>query len=288
MFSFSGLIRITITIFSFLSSRWRGVYTFSINDLFLYLKERYYIQHPSINVISHQGDDLILLEIGGRRIFWPSSISNIDLSWLFGEVFAQWSVNPSSYNHPALEISNAKWIVDGGACEGFFSLFALEQGAQRVVAVEPLGLLWPALRNTFAEYSDARRFALFEGALGKAIGMAHLKLDPQHACDATVVPTDTGQQVTLITLDELGEHYNLEAGGIIKLDIEGAEMDALRGATRLLQEYKPKLAVSVYHGFDNAKLCAKIIQTANPSYTIEFRGMYGWFSPPRPYMLIAW
>lgn len=261
---------------------------FSLNDLFLYLNERYYSKHPFIDVISHHGDDLLLLEIGGRRIFWPTPIAYNELSWLFGEVFSPWSGNPSSYNHPAFDIGNAKWIVDAGACEGFFSLFALEQGAQLVVAVEPLGLLWPALHNTFAVHSATGCFALFEGALGKAAGTAHLSLDPLHACDATVVTTNTGQLITLTTLDELGERYCLEAGGIIKMDIEGAEMDALRGATRLLQEYKPKLAVSVYHGYDNANLCAQIIQAANPSYTIEFRGMYGWFSPPRPYMIFAW
>jgi len=286
-YSLSCLILMNRAVFSFLTSRLRGVYLFSINDLFLYLKERYYIHRPSIQIISHQGD-LTLLEIGTCRIFWPSSMSNIDLSWLFGEVFAPWSDNPSSYNHPALEIGKATWVVDAGACEGFFSLFALEKGARLVVAVEPLEPLWPALHKTFAEHSDAGCFALFEGALGKTVSTAHLNFDPLHACDAAVVPTDTGQPVTLVTLDELGERYSLEAGGMIKMDIEGAEMVALRGATRLLREYKPKLAVAVYHGYDNANICAEIIQAANPSYTIEFRGMYGWFTPPRPYMLFAW
>ena len=286
--SISGFIRMNSAIYSFISSRLSGIYTFSFNDLILYLNERYFLQLPSVNIISLHGNDLSLLEIDARRIFWPTTMSYADLSWLFGEVYAPWSGNPSSYNHPALEIGKAKWIVDAGACEGFFSLFALEQGVQRVVAVEPLEPLWLALRNTFSEQCEAGRFALFEGALGKAIGMAHLRLDPLHACDACVVPTDTGQSVTVTTLDELGDCFGLETEGIIKMDIEGAEMDALRGATRLLREYKPKLAVSVYHGYDNASLCAKIIKTANPSYTIEFRGMYGWLSPPRPYMLIAW
>lgn len=288
MTCFTGLIQINKAVFYYLTSRFRGVYTFSRHDLSLYLNERYHIQRPSIDIISQQDNELTLLGIGVRRIYWPTAMPYNGLSWLFGEVFAPWFGNPSSYDHPAMEIGKANWVVDAGACEGFFSLFALEQGARRVVAVEPLEPLWRALRQTFAEHTDDGRFELFEGALGEVAGTAHLRLDPLHACDASVVSAATGQLVTLATLDALGERYNLEADGMIKMDIEGAEMDALRGATRLLREYKPKLAVAVYHGYDNANLCAEIIRAANPSYTIEFRGMYGWFSPPRPYMLIAW
>lgn len=288
MSSIHGFIQRNMAVLSYLASRMRGVYKFSRNDLALYLNERYHIQRPSTAVISRQDNDLTLLEIGGRRIFWPSVMANDDLSWLFGEIFVPWSGNPSSYDHPAMEIGKSEWVVDAGACEGFFSLFALEQGARRVVAVEPLEPLWRALLKTFAEHVDTGRFALCEGALGRASGTARLSLDPQHACDASVSTSGTGQLVTLTTLDDLGERYTLETGGMIKMDIEGAEMEALCGATRLLREYKPKLAVAVYHGYENANLCAEIIRAANPSYTIEFRGMYGWFSPPRPYMLIAW
>jgi len=75
---------------------------------------------------------------------------------------------------------------------------------------------------------------------------------------------------------------------MIKMDVEGAEMDALLGGTQLLRNQKPKLAVAVYHDYDNAKLCSDIILQANPAYHIEFRGMYNWFYPARPYLLFAW
>jgi FkbM family methyltransferase len=255
--------------------------------LSLYLNERFNIQRSSINVIAQHDHELTLLEIGGRLIFWPSAMSYDDLSWLFREVFSPWSCNPSSYNHPDLEIGKAEWILDAGACEGFFSLFAFEQGARRVVAVEPLKPLCCALRKTFAEHADTGRFQQIEGALGRTSGVVQLNFDPLHACDASVTSSNTGISVACVTLDELGELYHLAEGGVIKMDIEGAEMDALIGAGRLLREYKPKLAIAVYHDYDNANLCAGIIRDSNPAYKIEFRGMYDWDSPPRPYMLIA-
>lgn len=285
---FSSLIQRNKTMYSYFISHLTGSYNFSRNDLSLSLNERFNIQRPSINVVAQHDQELTLFDIGGRRVFWPSAMASDDLSWLFGEVFTPWSGNPSSYNHPDMEIGKAEWVMDAGACEGFFSLFTFEQGARRVIAVEPLKPLCSALRKTFAEQAGVGIFELIEGALGKTSGVVQLNLDPQHACDATVVPSYTGISVPCVTLDELRERYNLAEGGIIKMDIEGAEMDALTGATRMLRECKPKLAVAVYHNYDNANLCAGIIRDANPAYKIEYRGMYDWLSPPRPYMLFAW
>jgi FkbM family methyltransferase len=281
-------IQINKDVLSYLCSRVSGDYRFSRADLRLYLHERYGMTRPTIQVKSHEDNGLDLLEIGERAIYWPSELPPTDLSWIFSEVFEPWTENPSSYDHPLFDLKGTAWLVDAGACEGFYSLFALERGARRVIAVEPLKQLWPALRKTFVGQAGDGRFELFEGALGRETGIANLSLDPLRACEAAVASSGMEKHVPLTTLDDLRKRYCLETGGMVKMDIEGAEMDALQGGAQLLREHKPKLAIAVYHGYDNARLCAQIIKEANPFYTIEFRGMYGWFHPPRPYMLFAW
>ncbi len=38
-----------------------------------------------------------------------------------------------------------------------------------------------------------------------------------------------------------------ERATFIKLDVEGAELETLKGAERTIKEYKPRLAISIYH-----------------------------------------
>lgn len=52
------------------------------------------------------------------------------------------------------------------------------------------------------------------------------------------------QQVHVVKLDEILDNERIT---FIKMDIEGAEYDALKGAEKIIREQKPRLAISVYH-----------------------------------------
>ncbi len=56
-----------------------------------------------------------------------------------------------------------------------------------------------------------------------------------------------GETKTL-SVDGFVERYGLEKVDFIKTDIEGAEPWAIRGAVETLKRFRPKLAVSIYHG----------------------------------------
>jgi hypothetical protein len=72
-------------------------------------------------------------------------------------------------------------------------------------------------------------------------------------CDAPqifvqVVPiepaADGGTEIEVTTIDDVvGEERVM----FIKMNIEGAEIDALKGATRTIRRWRPKLAISAYH-----------------------------------------
>lgn len=57
----------------------------------------------------------------------------------------------------------------------------------------------------------------------------------------------------------------------IKMDVEGAEMDALEGARSLILEQAPKLAISAYHFLSDLWRVPNYIRGLNPAYAIYMR-----------------
>jgi len=60
----------------------------------------------------------------------------------------------------------------------------------------------------------------------------------------SALSSDGDITIQCVALDEVIRHSK---PNLIKFDIEGAEQSALRGAENILKEYRPHLAVSVYH-----------------------------------------
>ena len=57
----------------------------------------------------------------------------------------------------------------------------------------------------------------------------------------------------------------------IKMDIEGAEVEALLGAKKTIAEQKPRLAISIYHKKDDIWKIPKIIRAYCPDYRFYLR-----------------
>ena len=74
-------------------------------------------------------------------------------------------------------------------------------------------------------------------------------------------------EVQLTTIDEEVK----DEVTLIKLDIEGAELDALKGAERAIKLYKPALAVCIYHRESDYVDIFDYIQNLNPTYKFYIR-----------------
>ena len=57
----------------------------------------------------------------------------------------------------------------------------------------------------------------------------------------------------------------------IKMDIEGAELEALWGARRILKEHSPVLAICAYHTSDHLWQIPLLIHAIQPDYKLYLR-----------------
>lgn len=76
----------------------------------------------------------------------------------------------------------------------------------------------------------------------------------------------SSKKIKTISIDDFVKRDNIKKVDFIKMDIEGAEPEAILGAKETLVKFQPKLAISVYHEFDHYYKIPQLINSINPKY----------------------
>lgn len=79
---------------------------------------------------------------------------------------------------------------------------------------------------------------------------------------------DELEEVQAVALDDILREKEVT---FIKMDIEGAEMEALRGTEKIITEQKPRLAISIYHKPEDIWTIPQMILQYNPDYRFYVR-----------------
>jgi len=74
-----------------------------------------------------------------------------------------------------------------------------------------------------------------------------------------------------IAIDDFVERNLISNVDFIKMDIEGAELDSLKGAERTLRRHRPKLAISIYHRSSDFVDIPSYLESLNLSYKYFIR-----------------
>jgi FkbM family methyltransferase len=147
-------------------------------------------------------------------------------------------------------------FIDVGANQGEFTLFAAKRVPRgRVVACEPMPQLYEQLRGNLALNKCANVTALNCGC-GDVAGERELytsrvdALNQSHneglASIFASARRDTAvARISVRTLDDIAAELNLERVDLIKVDVEGAEFQVVRGAAQLIERHKPALVLEV-------------------------------------------
>ncbi|MDB6007192.1 MAG: methyltransferase, FkbM family [Prosthecobacter sp.] len=137
-------------------------------------------------------------------------------------------------------------MFDVGANIGLMAIPVLGADAScQVVSLDPSINVLPSLRRTIAESPFGARWTLVEKAVGAAPGTINFTLSSAaNSLFDGIRPTQRVEsaaqvQVEMTTLDAEWVRLGKPDVSLIKIDVEGAESEVLRGATECLRAKQP-------------------------------------------------
>jgi FkbM family methyltransferase len=160
-------------------------------------------------------------------------------------------------------------VIDVGANIGFFTrYFAAWTGPTgRVIAIEPEATNFERLQSMLRSKRLDRIVVAVHAAAAEHAGQVALTIDRYHPAGHYLSPE--GVPTPAVTIDDLVRRYPQGVVSFIKIDVQGAELRVLQGATRTLAASRPALLVEL----DESALR---LQHASIEAVVEFLTSYGY------------
>jgi FkbM family methyltransferase len=218
---------------------------------------------PKIRVLDHDNGIHIERIYTPEREFWLERPGNGGSGKdLIGFLLAEhvWM----SGNNPRNMVRQGDVVIDCGAHVGVFTHMALKAGAGTVVAVEPAPANLECLRRNFAQEIVAGRVVVIPKGVWSQETTLKLSISGVNSARDSVVWSDGGGSVDIpvTTIDAIVESLGLKRVDYVKMDIEGAEREALAGAQRTLAAHRPRLMLAMYHLPDDSQVLPALIRKA--------------------------
>ena len=143
------------------------------------------------------------------------------------------------------------FLSSAPTCDGF-EIFAFEPDSKMVGNLKTI-------------YSDRSVFTIFEKAVYSQAGFINFNVSGYGNSRIA----DSGEFcVETVKIDDV---LSSISPTIIKMDVEGAELEALRGAEEKLRSIKPRLAICVYHKQEDLITIPQYLKSVNPGYKFLLR-----------------
>lgn len=145
-----------------------------------------------------------------------------------------------------------KTVISGGASDGLVTIHFLEAflKLEKIYAFEPL---YQEFKK--AEYDlilkNSNKVEIIEKGLLDKNTTANIVVNGTSSKIHSYLSSEITREIETISVDDFVEVNNIEKVDFIKMDIEGAELKALKGAEKTIVNHRPQLAICIYHSYED-------------------------------------
>lgn len=168
------------------------------------------------------------------------------------------------FDDEIIKLTDGEVFVDGGCYDFETSRILIEKcRPDKIYAFEPDKFNLEKVRNEIQKNKGVDIELLDKGLWNKS---ETLYFDARGDIESRVVE-DGEEKIEVVALDEVIK----EKVTFIKMDIEGSELRALKGARNIIQTYRPKLAICIYHKPEDIVDIPAYIKKLVPEYKFYIR-----------------
>jgi FkbM family methyltransferase len=188
-----------------------------------------------------------LVDFGSRKIWTPHGSIKSTASIIAEQ-------NHDVYKGETVYVRPGDVVLDVGAHIGLFTLNAIRKGASKVVAIEPAPLHVECIRRNLRDEILSGKVIVYSKGAWDKDGFLDLKISRSNPGANSFVessPDGLSVRVPITTIDAMMRDFDPGRVDFVKMDIEGAERQALAGAALTIRRFHPRMAICVYHRDDD-------------------------------------
>lgn len=211
------------------------------------------------NVLSYLADDKSK-EIYTKMINYRETYNS--------KIFPEFSLHDQYFPKDIINLTSTETFIDCGAFTGdTVKIFnKLTDGEYNtIVCFEPDEINYKVLKKNAG---NEKRIICNKSGVWNTT--TFLNFDSDNGMNSRVDNDNVNKniQVKVVSIDDTNV---CQGATMIKMDVEGAEMNALKGARKIIMKNKPKLAICIYHSNADMIEIAEYIKEMVPEYRLYVR-----------------
>lgn len=166
-----------------------------------------------------------------------------------------------------VKIEKGDVCLDIGACLGDTAIYMNKNGASQVYSFEIDRNHIACMEETFSKLG-INSIKIIQNAISSNTNAFYYTPVPNNIGAGSISEekkNDDSYQVKCTTIDQICREMHIQPD-FIKMDIEGAELDAIAGARDTLIKYQPKLAICIYHKWSHRWEIPLLLHEILPHY----------------------